>query len=75
LCLLELLLGITASSVRQVNSVADLDVVCQGNVLHFDTGPKSDQYKEDAPVSPNALLGVPLSKQLDFLTELGDVLG
>lgn len=55
--------------------MADLDVVCQGNVLHFDTGPKSDQYKEDTAESANALLGVPLSKQLDFLTELGDVLG
>ena len=51
LCLLELLLGITASSVRQVNSVADLDVVRQRNILHFDTEPESYQHKEDAPVS------------------------
>ena len=43
LCLLELLLGITASSVRQIDSVADLDVVREGNVLHFDTGPRSHQ--------------------------------
>lgn len=70
LCLLELLLGITASSVGQVDSMADLDIVREGNVLHFDTGSKSRQHKDYAPTSPNVLLGVPLSKQFDFLTEL-----
>jgi hypothetical protein len=69
LCLLELLLGITASSVGQVDSMTDLDVVREGNVLHFDTGSKSRQYKDYVPTSPNVLLGVPLSKQFNFLTE------
>jgi hypothetical protein len=35
--LLELLLGITSSGVRQVDSMADLDVIRQGDVFHFDT--------------------------------------
>jgi hypothetical protein len=70
LCLLELLLGITASSVGQVDSMADLDVVREGNVLHFNTGSKSRQYKDYVLTSPNVLLGVPLSEQFNFLTEL-----
>ena len=37
LCLLELLLGITAGGVREVDSMADLDVVGEGDVLDFDT--------------------------------------
>jgi hypothetical protein len=37
LSLLELLLGITSSGVRQVDSVADLYVIREGDVLHFDT--------------------------------------
>lgn len=69
LCLLELLLGITTSSVGQVDSMADLDVVREGNVLYFDTGPKSRQYKDYASTNPNILLGVPLSKQFNFLTD------
>ena len=35
--LLELLLGITASGVGKVDSVTDLDVVGQGDVLDLDT--------------------------------------
>jgi hypothetical protein len=35
LCLLELLLGITASGMGEVNSVANLDVVSQGNVFNL----------------------------------------
>ena len=37
LCLLELLLGITSSSVGKVDGVADLNVVGKGDVLHFNT--------------------------------------
>ena len=37
LSLLELLLGITASGVGEVDGVADLDVVGQGDVLDLDT--------------------------------------
>ena len=35
--LLELLLGITASGVGEVESVTDLDVVRKGDVFYFDT--------------------------------------
>ena len=37
LCLLELLLGITTSGVGKVDSVTDLDVVGQRDVLDLDT--------------------------------------
>ena len=37
LCLLKLLLGITACRVRQVDSMTNLNVICQGNILDFDT--------------------------------------
>lgn len=37
LSLLELLLGKTASSVRKVNSVTDLNVICERDVLHLNT--------------------------------------
>ena len=37
LSLLELLLGITAGGVGEVDGVADLDVVGEGNVLDLDT--------------------------------------
>jgi len=35
LSLLELLLGITASGVGEVNGVADLNVICEGDILHL----------------------------------------
>ena len=34
---LELFLGITASGVREVNGMVDLDVVVEGNVFYFDS--------------------------------------
>ena len=37
LSLLELLLGITASGVGEVNGMADLDVICEGDILHLNT--------------------------------------
>ena len=37
MCLLELLLGVTAGSVWKVDSMADLDVVGEGDVLDLDT--------------------------------------
>src|SRR6266545_6229720 len=35
--LLELLLGISAGSVRQVNSMANLDVISKRDILYFNT--------------------------------------
>jgi len=37
LCLLELLLGISAGSVRQVNGMANLDVISKGDIFDFNT--------------------------------------
>ena len=37
LSLLELLLGKTASSVRKVNGVTDLNVICERDILHLNT--------------------------------------
>ena len=37
LSLLELLLGITASSVGKVNGVTDLDIICEGDIFHLNT--------------------------------------
>ena len=37
LCLFELLLGISASGMWAVDSMADLDVIGKGDVLDFDT--------------------------------------
>jgi hypothetical protein len=37
LSLLELLLGVTTSGVREVDGMADLNVIGQGDILHFDT--------------------------------------
>ena len=36
--LLELLFGVTASSMRKVDGVVNLDVVVKGDVFYFDTG-------------------------------------
>ena len=37
LSLLELLLGVTASSVGEVDGMADLDVIGQGDILNLNT--------------------------------------
>jgi hypothetical protein len=36
LCLLELLLGVTTGGVGDINSMADLDIIRQRDILHFD---------------------------------------
>jgi hypothetical protein len=40
--LFELLLGVTAGGVGEVDSIARLDVVRQGDVFYFDTGNKKN---------------------------------
>lgn len=58
--------------------MADLDVIRQGDVLHLNT---MDEHMTLTACTRrgsgciDALLGVPLSEKLDFLTQLGDVLG
>ena len=37
LSLFELFLGITASSVRKVDGMADLNIISERNILYFDT--------------------------------------
>jgi hypothetical protein len=36
--LLKLLLGVTASGMRKVDGVVDLDVVVEGDIFYFDAG-------------------------------------
>lgn len=67
LSLLELLLGVAAGGVGEVDSMADLDVVGQGDVLDFDTVPRS--IRPMCAELRNSLLGVPLAKKLDLAAE------
>ena len=62
LSLLELLLGVTASSVGEIYSMADLDIVGQGDILALDAAPISfvNLY-----LYQDSLLGLPSPKQLD----------
>lgn len=53
--------------------MADLDVVGQRDILHFDTERRSGRHAIPN-ATPYALLGLPLSEKLDFLSKLGDVL-
>lgn len=36
--LFELLLGVTTSSMREINGMVDLDIVVEGDILYFDSG-------------------------------------
>jgi len=77
--LLELLLGITSGGVRQVDSMADLDVIRQGDILHFDTTSKRFQLTRYVHCrcdrKQGALLCLPFAEKFDFLAEFWDVLG
>ncbi len=75
--LLELLLGITASGVGEVDGVTDLDVVGEGDVDDVDAVRTSivSACRPGKTTEMDALLGVPLAEELDILAELGDVLG
>ena len=65
--------------------MADLDVVGQGDILNLNTNWMQKQSNDlgeytNCPgigreTGEDALLSIPLSEKLDFLSELGDVLG
>lgn len=71
--LLELLLSITASSVREIDGVVDLDVIVKGDVFYFDseTGLEPSKYNwsnfRDVPMS------LPFPKELNLLAKPRDV--
>ena len=74
--LLELLLGVTTSRVGEVDGMADLDVIGEGDVLDFDT--RVNRHEHDLSVSGlrhmlskdmYTLLGIPLSEELDLRAE------
>jgi len=75
LCLLELLLGVSSCSVRQVDRVTDLDIISERNVFHFNTvgiGVHSESFiMEGNEVCQ--LLSIPFAKKLNVLSELGDI--
>ena len=55
--------------------MADLDVVSQGDILDLNTIFRDQHIGLQLRVLRSSLLGVPLAEELDFLAELGDVLG
>jgi len=76
LSLLELLFGVTASGVGDVDSMAHLDVIGERNILHLTL--QSDKIATLVSISPitpdnvglNSLLGVPFAEKFDFLSKL-----
>lgn len=73
--LLELLLGVTASSMGKIDGMADLNVVGQRDILHIYTNPCISLVIHRVYEQSCSLLGVPLPEELDFLAKLRDVLG
>jgi len=68
LCLLELLLGIATSGMGEVDGMANLDVVSQGDILDFDTN-KAVNKHASLEFAQHSLLGVPLAKKLDLTAD------